>query len=346
MKIAFLNYYQTGVQRGLETFVSELSEKLKKNHRTLVLPSPAGTTPPPRELSLPRRLFLDPVSLKVAIWTIKSLPTVRCFRPQVIFSLNGGWQALIISVFCRLSGARLVIAGQSGPGWDDRWNLLMKPNLFVALTTRQLAWAKKATIWKQDFALIPNGVDLTQFRSAVPSQRGAGKKFHTDLEKPIVVLVAASTPDKRVEQGIRAVAKLMRGSLLLLGTGPMDERINKLGYELLGKKRFFHTSVKHNQMPEYYRAANLFTLCSYSSEAFGIVYLEAMAVGLPCVATDDESRREIVGKAGIFVKNPEDADEYAAALKQALSKDWKDQARKQAEKFSWDKIAAEYEKVL
>jgi len=339
MKIAFLNYYQTGVQRGLETFVSELSKKLEKNHQTLVLPSPTGTTPPTRELSWSRRFFLDSVSVKVALWTIKSLPTIKLFRPQVIISLNGGWQALIISVFGRLFGAKLIIVGQSGPGWDDRWNLLMKPNLFVALTTRQLNWAKKATIWKQDFALIPNGVDLDQFRSA-------GKKFHTALEKPIIMMVAASTPDKRVEQGIRAVAKLAHGSLLLLGTGPLDERIDKLGYELLGKKRFFHTSVAHEQMPEYYRAADLFTLCSISSEAFGIVYLEAMATGLPCIATDDESRREIVGNAGIFIKDPDNAEEYSTGLKQTLATKWKDLPRKQAEKFSWDKVVAEYEKVL
>src|SRR3989344_8058397 len=221
MKIAFLNYYQAGVSRGLETFITQLSLRLIKNHQVLILPSPAKSTPAATRLTLLRRFFLDPTSLRVALWTIKFLPHLSRFHPEIIFCTNGGWQALIISVYCRLFGAKLIIAGQSGPGWDDRWNLLMKPNLFVALTTRQLAWAKKATIWKQDFALIPNGVDLTQFRSAVPSQRGAGKKFHTDLEKPIVILVAASTPDKRVEQGIRAVAKLMRGSLLLLGTGPM-----------------------------------------------------------------------------------------------------------------------------
>ncbi|MFZ2202483.1 MAG: glycosyltransferase family 4 protein [Microgenomates group bacterium] len=336
MKIAFLNYYQNGVVRGLETFVSELSCRLAKNYQVLLLPSPPVSTPTSTKLSPLRRLFLDPSSLRVLFWTLRSLPSLLRFRPQIVFSTDGGWQALLCSLYCRFFAAKLVITGQSGPGWDDRWNLLMKPHLFVALTNRQLAWAKQATIWKQDFALIPNGVDLNQFKPA-------GKKFHTDLEKPIIMIAAASTPDKRVEQGIRAVAGLKSGSLLLLGQGPLDERVNKLGYRLLGKKRFHHLSVSHDQMPVYYRSADLFTLCSFSSEAFGIVYLEAMASGLPCVATDDASRREIIGLAGVFVKDPDNAEEYSEALRQALAKNWKDLPRKQAEKFSWNEIAAQYD---
>ena len=347
MKIAFLNYYQNGVSRGLETFVGELSGRLAKHHQILVLPSPADTRPSPRGLSLLRRFFLDPASLKVGLWTIKSLAQLNHFRPEIIFSLNGGWQAPICSLYCRFFGAKLVIPGQSGPGWDDRWNLLMKPHLFVALTKRQLDWAKKATIWKQDFALIGNGVDLNKFHAALLRTRlrtgKAGKKAKIDLEKPIIMIAAASTPDKRVEQGIRAVARLTRGSLLLLGQGHLDERINKLGYKLLGQGRFLHLSVKHEEMADYYRSADLFSLCSVGSEAFGIVYLEAMASGLPCVATADASRREIVADAGVFVKNPDDSGEYTQAIKTALKKKWSDVPRHQAEKFSWDKIAAQYD---
>jgi len=339
MKIAFLNYYQNGVSRGLETFVNELSRRLAKKHTVMVLPSPAVTFVASPRLLFFRRFFLDLFSLKIAAWTLTALSVLTRSRPQIVFATNGGWQALLCSFYCRFFGAKLVIVGQSGPGWDDRWNLLMKPHLFIALTKRQLDWAKKATIWKQDFALIPNGVDLTQFRPA-------GKKAKIDLEKPIIMIAAASTPDKRVEQGIRAVARLKQGSLLLLGQGPLDERINKLGYKLLGKGRFLHLSVKHKEMADYYRSADLFSLCSVSSEAFGIVYLEAMATNLPCIATADPSRREIVGDAGIFVKDPDDTDEYAKAIEKALTKKWGNTPRQQAEKFSWDEVAAKYEKIL
>lgn len=354
MKIAFFNFYSGFAARGGETFVHELANRLAKKNKTYVFQAGPASS---REkysvvrinVSMPkvwpdgfsvthpiRRLFLDYYKLKELVFTLKSLPRLTKFRPEAVIPLNGGWQALIVSIYCRLTGAKMVIIGHSGPGWDDRWNLLMKPHLFVALTNRQLTWAKQATIWKQDFVLIPNGVDLDQFRSA-------GKKVKLDLEKPIIMMAAATTPDKRVEQGIRAVVGLKSGSLLLLGQGPHDERVNKLGYELLGKGRFLHLSVKHEEMADYYRSADLFTLCSISSEAFGIVYLEAMASGLPVVATDDASRREIVANAGVFVKNPDNSMEYTAALKNALKKNWQDLPRQQAEKFSWDKIVAQYD---
>lgn len=355
MKIAFLNFYSGFIARGGETFVHELANRLAKKNETCVFQAgPASGREKYSivriDISMPKiwpewspirypRFFLDYYKLKELHFTIKSLTRIIRLRPNVIFPLNGGWQALICSLYCRFFGAKLVIVGQSGPGWDDRWNLLMKPNLFVALTNRQLAWAKRATIWKQDFALVPNGVDLDQFKPAV-------KKIKLDLEKPIIMMAAASTPDKRVEQGIRAVAGLPTGSLLLLGQGPLDESINKLGYKLLGKTRFLHLSVSHDQMPDYYRNADLFSLCSISSEAFGIVYLEAMATNLPCVVTDDASRREIVGLAGMFVKNPDNINEYSQAIETALKKKWGEVPRRQAEKFSWDEIAAKYEQQL
>ena len=356
MKIAFLNFYSGFVARGGETFVQELATKLaidndvmvfqagpksSSEYKATVVGHFSGTgwlseLPP---IHILRRLFLDRYKLRELIFTFLLIPDLWRLKPDVVIPLNSGWQALICSLYCRIYGARLVITGQSGPGWDDRWNLLMKPHLFVALTSHQLAWAKSATIWKQAFALIPNGVDLQRFSSS-------GSRAKLDINKPIILMVAASTPDKRVEQGIRAVAKLKSASMLLLGQGPLDERINNLGYKLLGPGRFRHLSVSHNKIAPYYRAASLLTLCSISSEAFGIVYLEAMACGLGCVATDDASRREIVGDAGLFVKDPDDESEYSQVLSAAIKINWREKSLKQASNFSWDKIASQYTKAL
>jgi glycosyltransferase involved in cell wall biosynthesis len=98
-------------------------------------------------------------------------------------------------------------------------------------------------------------------------------------------------------------------------------------------------------MPEVYRVANVFTLPSASSEAFGNVLVEAMATNLPVVATNDEQRREIVGEAG-FLVDPADTEEYAKVLQKTLNMDWGDKPRKQAEKFSWDEIAKKYEELF
>lgn len=342
MKIAFLNYYQKINQRGAETFVSELSRRLGRTYSTKIFSAPSRTTIPStdHQLSLFRRLYLDPLSLRVGFWTITRLGRISRYQADIVFALNGGWQTLILRLYTWLTGKKLVVAGQSGPGWDDRVNLLFAPDLFVCLTKTQLRWAKKAFHFpQQKFILIPNGVDLDRFSSQT-------KKAAVDLQKPVIITVAASTPAKRVLQTIKAVARLKKASLLLLGQGPLDDQINALGQQLLGPSRFLHTSVKHTQTPAYYQAADLFTLCSQSSEAFGIVYLEALASNLPVVATKDASRREIVGNAGLFVANPDNPRQYATQLEIALSKKWRDLPRKQAQNFSWDLIAKRYEKVL
>lgn len=360
MKIAFLNFYSGFVARGGETYVHELANHLSKNNKVVVFQAGPKTKANYETKiigkfketiwlsSLPtthvlRRLFLDKYKLRELLFTIKLIPNLWRLKPNIIITLNSGWQVFLISIYCRFTRTKLVVAGQSGPGWDDRWNLLMKPDLFVALTNYQLAWAKQATIWRQAFALIPNGVDLVRFSPQ-------GEKANLKLNKPIVMMVAASTPDKRVEEGIRAVAGLKSGSMLLIGQGPLDKRINNLGYQSLGDNRFLHLSIKHEDIPRYYRAVDLFTLCSVSSEAFGIVYLEAMASGLGCVATDGASRHEIIGDAGIFVKDPGNTKEYSSALEkmiilssQAKSRDL---SLAQAAKFSWDKITESYQKEL
>lgn len=339
MKIAFLNYYQKGVDRGLETFVTQLSSRFT-DHQTRIFSGPSNAQASTTPLNLSRRLFLDQTSRKITAWTYHLLPDLKKFNPDIVFALNGGFQTAILRLWTALKGKKLIIVGQSGPGWDDRWNLLFKPNTFVCLTERQLNWAKKASLCsRQKFVTIPNGVDLKKF-----TPNGSPAKL--DLQKPIILCVAAGQKYKRVEETIKAVAGLKKGSLLLLGKGPLDDKLDKLGKKLLGQDRYLHTSVPHAKMPAYYQAADLFTLVSQSSEAFGIVYLEAMASGLPVVATDDQSRHQIVGSAGLYLGASQPTSDYTRLLKSALNKNWRHLPQKQAQKFSWDNVTQNYNDLL
>jgi glycosyltransferase involved in cell wall biosynthesis len=157
--------------------------------------------------------------------------------------------------------------------------------------------------------------------------------------------VGAATEQKRLDLVIKAVAKLDNVNLLIAsGGGDKIGEIKKMGKETLGE-RFEMVSVPFEKMPEIYRCADVFTLPSLSSESFGNVLVEAMASGLPVVATDDPIRREIVGNSGIFV-DPTNINEYTKALETALKTNWEDKPRRQAEKFSWDEIANKYEELF
>lgn len=354
MKIAFLSIYSGSVNRGVETVVKELGERLSQNHEIHVYQNgnPTGGEKYkvfkirifseenwPKDTSgqkIRRKFYLDYYSREITVFTLKILPQLVRERYDVIVPLNGGWQAAICSLLRPLHKAKIAISGQAGIGKDDFWNLKWNPDAFIALTSPMKEWAEK-TNPKIKIEQIPNGVDLKKFHPDVAPA-------DIDLPHPIICCNAALVPYKRVDLTIKAIAKMENASLLLIGDGILKDEISKLGKSLLGN-RYLRLSVSHEEVPKYYKSCDLFTMVSASQEAFGIVYLEAMATNLPVVATNDATRHEIVGDAGLFV-DPEDIDQYARTLEEALDKNFNNEPRNQAEKFNWDKIAENYESLF
>lgn len=344
MKILFLNIYSGIVDRGAEVFVKELSSRLSKNHRVEVIAGKVGEaearsqTPFTFFGKVLYKFYLDSHSRRVLLFTLGQISKILKSNADWIVPVDAGWQLLIIKLLrsLRVLKSKILVSGQAGIGRDDLRNLRMEPDIFVALTNRAYEWARDINP-KVKIVKIPNGVDLQKFQPE-------GEKANINLEHPIILCVAGLNPYKNVDKTIQAVAKLGRSSLLLIGDGPEREKIDEMGKKLLGN-RYLRLTVSHDELPAYYLSADLFTLVSGSSEAFGIAYLEAMASGLPVVATDDETRHEIIGEAGLFV-NPADIDIYSTALSQALETDFNGNPRRQAEQFSWDKIAGEYEKAM
>ncbi|MBX4205794.1 glycosyltransferase family 4 protein, partial [Candidatus Microgenomates bacterium] len=255
---------------------------------------------------------------------------------DIIFPTNNLLQSVFVRIWSVVTKTKMVVSGQSGLGFDDRINMWVFPDAFVALTEHQKKWAQANNPLVEIF-VIPNGVDLKDFKSNI-------KAYNFNLPRPIVLDVSALTFWKRQELAIKAVAKLDNGSLLLVGMGEDESKLRKIGENLL-PGRFKILSVNHNEMPSIYASSDLFTFPTIPAESFGIVLVEAMAAGLPVVATNDPIRKEIVGNAGLLV-DPENTKNYADAISQALTVNWGDKPRKQAEKFSWDKIAIEYKKLF
>ncbi|MCX6763485.1 MAG: glycosyltransferase family 1 protein [Candidatus Moranbacteria bacterium] len=98
-----------------------------------------------------------------------------------------------------------------------------------------------------------------------------------------------------------------------------------------------------------YNLASLFVYPSFF-EGFGFPVLEAMACGVPVIASNNSSLPEIVGQAGILI-DPDRPEEIYEAMKQVLTnKEFHNKLRaeglKQAKKFSWQKSAKEFLKVI
>lgn len=183
-------------------------------------------------------------------------------------------------------------------------------------------------------ALIPNGVDVQRFTPG-PGQREA---LGLPQDKPIILMVSALIPSKRVLDGIRAVAQLDDAVLVVAGDGPLRDEVTRLAEQFL-PERFKQVSLAADQMPDLYRSADVFLHLSLL-ESFGNVFLESWASGLPIVGHDTERLRWILGDRH-YLCDTEDPQQLGAALKAALSAP-ANASREGVERYAWATIGAEY----
>lgn len=146
--------------------------------------------------------------------------------------------------------------------------------------------------------VIPHGVDTTRFHPGVASNFRQQHGIPADA----FVVISVGTIcywHKRMDHVIREVAHVPGAWLLIVGQeGPDTPSIKELGHQLMPGRIVFET-LPHDQLPLAYAAANVFVLGSLF-ETFGIVYIEAMAMGLPVVCTSHPNQRSIVVD-GVFV---------------------------------------------
>jgi glycosyltransferase involved in cell wall biosynthesis len=345
-----MSFYSGYVQRGVENWLEELVSRLKVNNRIIVYQagdkfSFSDTRVIKTEYDdkknqgydLLRRFFLDYRSRKIFAFSLKAFFDMPG-DIDIVIPLNGGWQSILCKLYCLFKKKKYVVIGHSGIGWDDLFNLMTGPDVFVALTVMEKQWLESRKS-KVRIELIPDAVDVNKFTPV-------GKKVKINLPGPVILAVSALGLGKRIDLAIRAVAKLGSASLVVLGKGdgPTTDQIRELGRKLLGD-RFLLTSVPYQEIDRWYRSCDVFTLPTWGRGAFGMVILEAMACNKIVVVNDDPARRVIAGKAGIYC-NPENTGEYADALARALTANPQDLPRKQALEFSWDRIAKLYHNLF
>ena len=180
--------------------------------------------------------------------------------------------------------------------------------------------------------VIPNGVDINHFRPR-DSAIGEGKR-----KRGIYIgYLGRLSPEKNIINMIKAVKTLMSEPVYLkiAGTGPLYERIKRLENERIKVLGYVDDAAS------FYRGLDMFILPS-KLEAQPIALLEAMASGLPVIATDVGDNRYYVQGNGILcgttVKEIREAIEEM--LHSDLEKMGKESRRIVERGYSWDRIAA------
>lgn len=260
---------------------------------------------------------------------------------DLIFPCNDYGGLGMAALVRKLKGTPILFtehAGAMNGGKALRRNLRFQPDNLVVFS-EDIAAIVRQVQPKQRVNIIPNGVDTDRFTPE-------GETIDFGLDSPVVLCVASlkRNSHKRVELAIQAMVKVPEASLLICGDGIDRDYYQQLGDRLLGKSRFRIKSFSYEEMPAVYRSANLFTLPS-KDEPFGLAYIEAMACGIPVVATDDAMRLEIVRDGGILC-DVTDEEIYSNAIAQALQEAWGSIPRTNALRFSWSTIALEYRDLI
>ncbi len=132
----------------------------------------------------------------------------------------------------------------------------------------------------------------------------------------------------------------------------LEKRVRELGLEACVK---FHGRVSEQALQDYYAKADLFVLPSEHSgtafEGLGLVYLEAMAQGLPAIGCLDSGAEDVIrdGVNGKLVP-PGDAEALASAIKETFDDpaSWQrmsTSAPQSVERFRWERVGADTESV-
>jgi len=201
-----------------------------------------------------------------------------------------------------------------------------------------------------ELLIVPNGVDVERFAGAKPAVLPVGRHL---------LFVGRLEERKGFPVAVAAFARLAERypdlRLLVVGDGSERDAVDDLPpavrarVEMLGR-------VDDDRLAGYLRAATLYLGPATGGESFGIVLAEAMAAGLPIVASDIAGYRDVArnGREAVLVP-PGDPDALVAAACRvlddpALARSLGMQGTQRARDFAWgtvtDRLVDAYRQVL
>jgi glycosyltransferase involved in cell wall biosynthesis len=198
--------------------------------------------------------------------------------------------------------------------------------------------------------VVPNPVDLAMVAAA--SQEALEAEFETEWRRPVIVAAGRLAEAKNYPLLIEALAMLREripASLFILGQGDQEPALRRMIRDReLGAH--VHLCGFRDNPWKYIARADVFALTS-RYEGFGNVLVEAMACGVPVVATGSPGTRDIVSSDdGVLVERHEPAA-VAAALARVLGdhqlrERMSAAARQHAQRYRTESVALAYDRVL
>ncbi len=197
--------------------------------------------------------------------------------------------------------------------------------------------------------VIPNGIDLDVYRPGLAPIR------HLRDDKVNILFVGRLEKRKGLGDLLRAYrsmhTRVPRTRLIIVGDGPLRGRVESYITRHRMQDVVMAGFVPDTVKPRYYNSADIFCAPATGAESFGIVLLEALASGLPVVATEVPGYMSVLdpGQDSLTVE-PKNWRELAASLvilarDAELRRRMSDYALRKATRYSWNHVASEIVEV-
>lgn len=269
----------------------------------------------------------------------------------------------------RFPKVKYVLNMQSGDSdlfiWLRTWfwhplykKIYTKPDYIYAISNFLIKRAKKFG-YKRKIDLIPNGVDIKRFTNHDSEIKNSELRKNLKIKNDEKILITTSrlVPKNGIKDLIDAAKILVNKNhkikLLVLGSGPLEKKLKiKIKNLKLQNEVLLLGNIEQKEIPKYLDISDIFIRPSLS-EGMGISFLEAMATGLPIIATpvggipdflehkktgmrcEVKNPKSIAKQIETLLKNPE--------LKDIIVKNAKELVYK---KYNWDNIVPKIEKIL
>jgi phosphatidylinositol alpha-mannosyltransferase len=359
VRIALVCPYAWDDAGGVQVHVRELGERLRERSHQVVGLAPVRRAPTEswvRGVGRPVDLIYNASAAPIdpRPWSAAQVRAeLRGFRPDVVhvhepFAPSTTLWAVLTSP------APLVATFHSGATRSRLFDVaapvlrLLARRLAVRVAISREAARFAGSRLGGQFEMVPNGLDVARFADAPPRPDLAG------LVGVKLLFCGRLDERKGFPVAVEAFGQLLQGRrtlrLVVAGDGPERAAVDRLSAGARQRVTMLG-AVPHEDLPPVHRACDLFLGTAVGGESFGYVLAEAMAAGLPVVASDIPGYDEVItdGVDGLLVRPRDPAAVAAAAARvlddPALAARLIDGGRDRVHSFDWSAVVTRLEEL-
>ena len=356
MRVVLVCPYAWEAAGGVQVHVKNLAARLlERGHDATVL---APTLAPPsepwvRSVGRPLRVSYQGTVAPIAPLSYRrTRAALDALRPDVVhvhepltpsasmFATLAAKAPVVATVHAYLD--RSVVMELAAPILRRVWR---RVTLGIAVSQAAASFLRRA-LPEAALEIVPNGVDVGAFTRAEPlKDLPQGRRIlwvnRLDAQKGFPIALAAFT---------KVLAEVPDAEFVVVGEGKDREALALLT-ESARERLDMRGAQPNERVPSYLAACEVFVSPAVGQESFGIALVEAMAAGLPVVATDIPGYREVVsdGVEGLLVP-PRDPEALAAGLVRVLTETGLaarlgEAGRERARTFDWPIVVDRLEEL-